>query len=324
MPLALRTCCLRLGLCLAFIVLCSAAPSSGQADQQTLATVNGTAITSQQVSREAAILQADMQLRQLLLPQDLIGQEESSLVGLLIDRELLYQRAQQRGIAISHKWVERALAELKDKIDGAARMNAYLKKIDLDEAQLRERISKGLIIRRLLHREVIRQIKVSEREMQAFYKKHPDFFIRRDEIRVRQIFIAADRSEDASSRGQALLRIQSIQNQLKQGANFTVLALEYSEDPSKARGGDLGYLERNQMIPAFADAAFALQPGQISDIVETPLGYHLIQLVDRIPSKQMAYRNARRKIERTLRRNKEEAAVADYLAQLKRQAVIKR
>lgn len=319
-----RACRLRLGLCLALLVLFCAAPVGGQASQQPLATVNGTAITSGQVRREAAILQADMRLRRLLLPQELIGEEDRPMVELLIDRELLYQRAQQRGIAISHKWVERALADLKDKIGNASGFDAYLKNIDLDEAQLRERISKGLIIRRLLHREVIRQIKVSEREMQAFYKKHPDFFIRRDQIRVRQIFIAADRSEDAASRGAALLRIQSIQNQLKQGANFTVLALEYSEDPSKARGGDLGYLERTEMIPAFADAAFALQPGQISDIVETPLGYHLIQLVDRIPTKQMAYRNARWKIERTLRRNKEEAAVADYLAQLKRQAVIKR
>ena len=320
----MRTCSLRLGLCLALLALFCAAPSNGRASQQTLATVNGTMITSQQVSLEAAILLADMQLRSVLLPEELIGKEDRPLLELLIDRELLYQRAQQRGIEISHKWVERALADLKDKIGGASSFDAYLKKIGLDEAQLRERISKGLIIRRLLHREVIRQIKVSEREMQAFYKKHPDFFIRRDEIRVRQIFIAADRSEDASSRGQALLRIQSIQNQLKQGANFTVLALEYSEDPSKVRGGDLGYLERSEMIPAFADAAFALEPGQISDIVETPLGYHLIQLVDRIPTKQMAYRNARWKIERTLRRNKEEAAVSDYLAQLERQAVIKR
>jgi parvulin-like peptidyl-prolyl isomerase len=76
------------------------------------------------------------------------------------------------------------------------------------------------------------------------------------------------------------------------------------------------------LVPAFADAAFSLKPGEISDIVETQYGYHLIQLVDRIPAATMAYRNARTKIERTLRRNKEKAAAEAYLARLRKKSII--
>jgi peptidyl-prolyl cis-trans isomerase C len=322
MSLPSKTC--RFILVLLVIALLHPTPSTGQPVQETLAMVNDVPITRRDVTQEEAILEADSRLRNLMWPQEQIAGLENQLVETLIDRELLYQRAKQRDIAIRSPWVDRALQELKTKTGSAAQFDAYLKSTSQTEEQIRQRIKKGLIVRRLLRREVIRQIKVSEAEMQAFYRKNPDFFIRKDRIRVRQIFIAADKNGDASQRAEALLRIQSIQARLREGANFTVLALEYSEDPSKASGGDLGFLERSQLIPTFADAAFTLQPGEISDIVDTPLGYHLIQMVDRTPSSPMAYRNARTKIERTLRRNKENAAAANYLAKLKSQAVIKR
>jgi peptidyl-prolyl cis-trans isomerase C len=297
-------------------------PCPGQPAQDRLALVNDVPITRQDVIQEAAVISADIELRNLMWTPEQISQLSNQILGTLVDRELLYQRARQRNIEIRSQWIERALMDLKSKIGNADAFDAYLKRTGLSEEQLRERIQKGLIVKRLLHREVIRQIKVSEAEMQAFFSRHPEFFIRKDQVRVRQIFVAFHRGDDVSARGEALLRIQSIQDRLRQGADFAALALEYSEDPSKARGGDLGYLERNQLIPAFAEAAFALQPGEISDIVESRIGYHLIKMVDRNPSSQMAYRNTRTKIERTLRRNKEKAAAADYLAKLKSQAKI--
>jgi peptidyl-prolyl cis-trans isomerase C len=304
------------------VLICFVTPRPGQPAQDQLAVVNDVPITRQDVIQEAAVIAADIQLRNLMWTKEQITGLNNQILGTLIDRELLYQRARLRDIEIRSQWIERALMELKAKIGNAAAFDAYLKSIDLSEEQLRERIQKGLIVKRLLHREVIRQIKVSEAEMQTFFGRHPEFFIHKDQARVRQIFVAFPKTDDVSARGDALLRIQSIQDRLRQGIDFAALALEYSEDPSKARGGDLGYLERTQMIPSFAEAAFALQPGEISDIVESRIGYHLIKMVDRSPSSQMAYRNARTKIERTLRRNKEKSAAADYLAKLKSQATI--
>ena len=285
--------------------------------------VNGVPITHQDIQQEAAIIAANVQHRNLKWTKKQILDFSDEIVDTLIDRALLYQRAQKRNIKIRSPWVERALQELKSEIGSAADFDAYLNKTGLNEEQLRDRIRKGLIVKRLLYRDILRRIKVSEAEMQAFFRRYPDYFIRQDEIRVRQILVAFPDGGDISSRGEALLRIQSIQDRIRQGENFAALALEYSDDPSKARGGDLGYLERNQMISSFADAAFSLKPGQVSDIVETRFGYHLVKVMDHIPSSRMVYRNARAKIERTLRRNKEKAATAAYLADLRKQAVIK-
>ena len=311
-------------LAVALILVCNALPCSAQSGPDQLVLVNDVPITRMDITQEAAILSADIQLRNLPWSAAQIAKLDDKILETLIDRELLYQRAKQIGIEIRSQWVERALLDLKAKIGNAAAFDKYLKDIGLTEEQLREHITKGLIVRRLIRREVIRQIKVSEAEMQAFFRKHPEFFVHQDQIRVRQIFIAFPPGDDIAARGEALLRMQSIQDRLRQGDDFAALALEYSEDPSKSRGGDLGYLERSQLIPSFAEAAFALQPGEISSIVESRIGYHLIKMVDHIPSSQMAYRNTRTKIERTLRRNKEKSAAAGYLARLRSQATIVR
>lgn len=295
-----------------------------QTNEDIIVFVNETPITRQDLQMEADLLDAEMRHRNRILPRHQKAKLSRQLVENLVERELLYQSAQQKKIEIRNRWVDRAIADLKTDLKSASGFKAYLKNARMNEKQLRARIQKGLIVRRLLRREVLRQIKVSEAEMQAFYRENPDFFQRKEQVRIRQILIAVDLQDGISNRGDALLRIQAIQKKLNEGGNFAALAIEYSEDKSSVMGGDLGYLQRNQMVETFADAAFSLQTGEISDIIETRIGYHLIQMVDRIPPSQLAYREARTKIERTLRRDKEKKATSAYLAKLKRQASIKR
>ena len=314
----------RLLLLVVVLLMTQTAPCLGQPAQKPRAVVNKAPITQQDVIQETAIIASDIQIRNLAWTKRQISRLSHQILDTLIDRELLFQRARERKIEIRPRWIERALMDLKAKIGSASAFNAYLKRVDMNEEQLKARIKKGLIIRRLMRRDILRRIKVSEAEMQAFFRRHPDFFIHKDQVRIRQIFVAFPEEGDTSERGSALLRIQAIQDRLREGADFAALALEYSDDPSKVRGGDLGYLERTQLIPSFAEAAFALNPGEISDIVETRLGYHLIKMEDRIPGSHMAYRYARTKIERTLRRNKEQAATAAYLSRLRSQAEILR
>lgn len=311
-------------LILSSLLLCPIWTAYAQTNEDIIVLVNETPITRHDLQMEADLLEAEMRHRNRILPRHQKAKLSRQLVENLIKRELLYQRAHQQKIGIRNRWVDKAIADLKADLKSSSGFKAYLKNAHINEKQLRARIQKGLIVHRLLHREVLRQIKVSEAEMQAFYRENPDFFRRKEQVRVRQILIAVDSQNDISNRGDALLRIQAIQNKLNAGGNFAALAIEYSEDKSRAVGGDLGYLQRNQMVDTFADAAFTLQIGEISDIIETRIGYHLIQMVDRIPPSQLAYREARTKIERTLRRNKEKKATNAYLAKLKRQASIKR
>lgn len=293
-------------------------------DATVLATVNDVAITHHDLTIEAAQLQAEMLYRNRPMSNGQLARLRKQLIENLINRELLYQIAQQRKIQIQKRWIDLALKELKEQLGKRTAYRQFLDKSGLTEKQLRARIKKGLIVRRLLRREVIRQIKVSEAEMQAFYRQHPEYFQGKEQMRLRHILIAFNDEDGTVSRGNALLRIQSIQLMLHENKDFASLALEHSDDPSKVRGGDLGYLERRQLIHDFGEAAFVLAPGEVSDIVKTRYGYHLIKAIDRIPSSRMAYRNVREKIERTLRRNKEKKATEAYLANQRRRASITR
>ncbi len=287
-----------------------------------LAKVNGIAITRNDLNMEAAFLAAKMNRRNYPLGSNQPADLHRQLVQNLIERELLFQEATARDIRISPRWVDREWGEIQTHLGGKARMKAFMANNGFTRDQMKERIRKGLIVHRLLKREVFRSIRVSEAEMQAFYNRHPEFFKRDEQIRARHLLIAVPDWKDEAGREQALNRILALEKQIREGMPLGAVALGNSDCPSSKRGGDLGYFTRNQMIQAFSDAAFALQPGDVSQVVETRFGYHLIELIDRQPPSQMAYKNVRDKIELTLRRNKEKAAADAYLRRLKHKARI--
>jgi parvulin-like peptidyl-prolyl isomerase len=209
-------------------------------DATVLATVNDVAITQHDLTVEAAQLQAEMHFRNRPISNGRLSRLRKQLIENLIDRELLFQIAQQRNIQIQKRWIDLALKELKEQLGKRTDYERFLAKSGLTEKQLKNRIKKGLIVRRLLRREVIRQIKVSEAEMQAFYRQHPEYFQGKEQMRLRHILIAFNDEGGTVNRGNALLRIQSIQLMLHENKDFASLALEHSDDPSKVRGGDLG------------------------------------------------------------------------------------
>jgi peptidyl-prolyl cis-trans isomerase C len=295
----------------------------GPASEQVLAKVNGTAIDSRDFTSEIGLLKAEMIRRNIPLTESQLSALRPQLLENLIERELLFQQAQRRNIRAHDKWVEAAFADLKRQLERVSSLETYLAESGMTQNQLKTRLTKGVVVERLMRQETLRTTAVSEAEMQAFYRDHPELFAASDTIRARHILISP---KDASNGAQAeaLQKIQMLQNRVAQGEDFAILALEYSNCPSRANAGDIGYLKREQMVTPFAEAVFALAPGQVSDVVVTRFGYHLIKLLERIAADPPNFWEARDEIERVLRRDKENAVVKGYLATLKNQALIER
>ncbi|RJQ81474.1 MAG: hypothetical protein C4519_08890 [Desulfobacteraceae bacterium] len=289
-----------------------------------LASVNGVAVTARDLEWETAHFGADLRLRNQMISKEQLNTLNAQLIENLIERELLFQHARKSKIAVPPQWVDAALSDLKTRLGGAAALQNYLAAVGKTQNQLKDRLRTGLAVRRLLRRQAVRAIRVSEAEMQVFYRQHPEFFERGEQIRVRHILVSVKDWDDPNQPANALNKIQGLKMRIEKEHDFAVLAIDHSDCPSRIRGGDLGYVTREQLVESFAEAAFALPQGAVSDIVSTRFGYHLIQMVERRPPVPIGYKDVREKIERTLRRNKENAAIKGYVARLKSQAEIQR
>lgn len=122
---------------------------------------------------------------------------------------------------------------------------------------------------------------VSPEEMKAYYEDHEQEFSLEEQVKARHILIQVGEEASDAEVEKARQEIEKAARSLKQGTDFARLATEMSEAPSADQGGELGWFGRNSMVQAFEEAAFALEPGEISDPVRTQFGFHLIQVTER-------------------------------------------
>lgn len=156
-----------------------------------------------------------------------------------------------------------------------------------DDAMVAAKID--IAVRKVLIEEMLRQKKQSIRMPDmaplalAEYDAHPEKYLSDEQVHARHILVEFD----AQNKAEKLTFMQGIKARVLKGEDFAELAKQYSEDKGSApKGGDLGVFKKSEMVPAFAEAAFALQKSkQLSDIVETKFGWHLIQLIEQVPAK---------------------------------------
>jgi peptidyl-prolyl cis-trans isomerase D len=154
--------------------------------------------------------------------------------------------------------------------------------------------------------------------VQSYYDGHKQQFTVPDRVHAAHILISPKPGKDGKpDDAAAKAKAEDILNKVKAGGDFAALAKANSDDPgSAAQGGDLGFQPRGTFVPEFDKAAFALNPGQISDLVHTSFGYHIIKTIEKQPSHQQPLDEVRAQIESTLRQQKAQQAVNKYVDQV--------
>ena len=154
--------------------------------------------------------------------------------------------------------------------------------------------------------------------MRAFDDQHPAQFTERGGVRARHILIGVSPDASEAEKAEARERARALRVEAASGADFAALAREHSDDPgSAARGGDLGLVVEGRTVPAFETALFALEPGGLSDVVETPFGFHVIEMVERQEDRPVPFEEAGGPIRELLLQQERQARTAAFIEELK-------
>ena len=294
-------------------------PSEG-----TIAAVNGSMITQEDFDREMSRVQRQLLNMGKHLNDSQMPGIKKEVLENLINRELLYQETQREGIKINDATVNEQVMILVKRFSSEDEFKNALSKANLTEAALKAQIARGLAIEKFIDTYVSKKTTVSDQEVKSFYESHPSLFKQPEQVRGSHILIKVEPQADEEKRAEAQKKIKEIQKKLRKGEDFATLAKELSECPSNAKGGDLGYFSRGRMVKSFEEAAFDLEFNEVSDIVETKFGYHLIKVIDKKPETTTAFEEVKDKLGQYIKKQKVQKEVGSYIDKLKDKSKVER
>ena len=244
------------------------------------------------------------------------------VLDVLIGQELLWQAASRDNVIADDGEVNQAFEQYQAQFDNEVAFNIKLQAGGYNKTTFRENLKHQLAAQKWVEQFVLQEVSVSDADVHAFYLENKQQFTDPESIRARHILIKVEPGSSDEARENALELLQGIKQEIDAGAEFETQAREKSQGPSAANGGDLGYFGRGQMVAPFENAAFELAPGEVSGIVETRFGFHLIQLLDRKSPTQTVEKDHAEEIRIYLWQRKAQRAVKDAVTRLKQETVI--
>jgi parvulin-like peptidyl-prolyl isomerase len=312
-----------LNLLLPALLLLSPVPSAATPGTGIVATVNGAEILERKL--QAAV---DGYLRQQGGDADVTSQAENSrevrmnVLDVLIGQELLWQAAQRDELVADDAAVDAAYAQTRGRFDSETEFEIELQESGYTPETYREDTRRRLSAQKWIEARVASGIAVDDAAVSRFYNDNRERFAGPPQVRARHILLKLDADAGEEDLEAARERLAEIRQQAENGEDFASLAQTHSEDGSAARGGDLGFFGPGMMVPPFEQAAFALAAGEISDIVQTRFGLHLIQLVERKPGDIYAEAEVAGQIRNYLLRQRYETELDAAIERLRQQAEI--
>jgi len=257
------------------------------------------------------------------IPPDERDRVYRGVLDNMIGYRLIIQEAKARKIAVPDAELDAQVAQIRAQFPSEAQFQQALTAQKTTLEAVRSDTRDEMSAEKLVESAIADKVAVKPETVTDFYQKNQDKFQQGPRVRASHILIGIPQNADAATKQQAKAKAEALLKDLKSGKDFAATAKANSQDPGSApSGGDLGYFEQGQMVPPFEQAAFALKTGEMSEIVETQFGYHIIKLADKQDSRVVPLDEAKQQIEQYLTEQNRHAQTELFVNGLKAKAKI--
>jgi peptidyl-prolyl cis-trans isomerase C len=281
-----------------------------------LAKVNGEPIERWEL--ENGLKRVEMRA-QSTVPPEKRDEVLRGVLDQLVAYHVLVQESRARKIAVTDAEVDGQMSKVRQSFPTEDAFQKGIAAQGLTVDHLRRQTRMSLEIEKIIESEVNSKVTVADADVDTFYKQNIERFKEGESVHAAHILIAVPQTADAAQKQAGKAKAEEVLKQARAaGADFAKLAKESSQDPGSApNGGDLGFFPKGQMTPAFEEAAFKLKPGAISDVVETPFGYHIIKVFERRPARTVPLAEIGPRVKDFLTQNERQSKLEKFIEQAK-------
>lgn len=287
-------------------------------ESKVVAMVNGSAITRADL---------DMEINRLL-PQELYHRSvtpekqaeiEKKAIENLINAELFSMEAKRQGLKIDNSEFKKRIDSIKSSYQTKKAFEDALKKSGLTASVFEEKVRKGMMVEKLIEKQV--KVSLTDEELEDYYKKNTEKFKEPEAVRLRYIYIKINPSE-LDGKKKAKERAKEAYSRIKSDSDFAQIAQTYSNDMSRIKGGDVGFVHRGTMPQEIEKVAFSLKVGQVSEILETDIGFHIIKVEEKRASRHVRFKEIKDKLRKELTESLQKERLESLIKRLRENAKI--
>jgi peptidyl-prolyl cis-trans isomerase C len=287
-----------------------------------VAVVNGVPIERGEFDKEVYLIQKSLVSLGKPLTCSQVAQIRSEVLESMIRREILYQDSRKAGIKPDETAITKEIFALRQQFPSDAEYRNELSRRNLTEEALRSQLERNSALQQYVDRKFSSKVVVTDEDMVRYYESNLDLFKQPLQARVSHILVQVDPKWDDQRKQEVRRKAEQILRNLKKGQDFAALAREQSDGPTRANGGDLGYIRKGQLDAQLENAVFKLKPGETSDIIETSYGFHIFRMSDWKPETILAYETVKDQIRQRLSQEKARQDADVYAKSLREKASV--
>jgi parvulin-like peptidyl-prolyl isomerase len=239
-----------------------------------------------------------------------------------IGARLLLERSQQLDIAVSAADIDAEVAKVVEQVGGEENFRKALAAQNITDEAFRNELEKGARVNKLVEQACTGVEEPTEQEVTDFYEAHKSEYVSEPKVLCQHILVKVEDNSTSDEKSAAFEKILAIKDRIAAGGNFAEEAQRHSDCPSGREGGSLGWFGPGMMVPEFDKVAFEMKKGEVSGVVTTQFGYHIIYKADEQPGGQQTLVDVHDQIKDYLRHGARGKAVDAFVAELREKAEI--